>query len=393
MSRKENKTLIIRAELMDFSPTVWRDLEVPAEATLHQLHLILQVAMGWEQLHEYAFSVGEHAYLSPESAEIQSDRSALSISLNDLSTETDASFSYTYYSTDCWQLHLQITGARKTECTTHPVCADGSGACPADDGEETGYRNPAQTLGDLHDFDRDDINFRLEWYWEFRDPQPSDWSISSLCSSFLQQMRPQETDAACREHRRNLSTLTDFLDDRASTVFPLDSYLMKEKDLKFTEVANLGPLFMLLDIYFVYYLLWQEVCTASALESHRDTVCRFASWLVQKRMLDEESLRVCRKEVQLYIDQAKELLSAWWVEFEHPQADFTHACTIRRPLRVLAKGRDNADLLDPDDQTELRGVICSSKALQRLDSGMMLPAEITAAGDELYLTGALLTPY
>src|SRR3972149_5018079 len=46
-------------------PPVWRTIQIPESATLHRLHQVLQVAMGWTNSHLYLFHVGGKAYSEP----------------------------------------------------------------------------------------------------------------------------------------------------------------------------------------------------------------------------------------------------------------------------------------------------------------------------------------
>ena len=44
--------------LVDSAPDVWRQVIVPAQLTLEALHQIIQLAVGWENLHPYSFQIG-----------------------------------------------------------------------------------------------------------------------------------------------------------------------------------------------------------------------------------------------------------------------------------------------------------------------------------------------
>ncbi|MEO0886631.1 MAG: plasmid pRiA4b ORF-3 family protein [Cyanobacteria bacterium J06648_10] len=48
----------IKITLVDSAPDVWRQVVVPAEIVLSELHQVIQLAVGWENLHPYAFQVG-----------------------------------------------------------------------------------------------------------------------------------------------------------------------------------------------------------------------------------------------------------------------------------------------------------------------------------------------
>jgi len=45
----------LKVWLLGISPMVWRRLMVPGTCTLHELHGVIQVAMGWESIHLYQF--------------------------------------------------------------------------------------------------------------------------------------------------------------------------------------------------------------------------------------------------------------------------------------------------------------------------------------------------
>jgi len=47
----------VKVWLLGISPMVWRRVLVPESCTLRELHGVLQVAMGWEGIHLYQFSL------------------------------------------------------------------------------------------------------------------------------------------------------------------------------------------------------------------------------------------------------------------------------------------------------------------------------------------------
>ena len=48
--------LLLRIELKDFKPAIYREVLVDPEITLRALHTVIQAAMGWENAHLYAFA-------------------------------------------------------------------------------------------------------------------------------------------------------------------------------------------------------------------------------------------------------------------------------------------------------------------------------------------------
>ena len=46
----------LKVTLLGTNPPIWRQLLVPADLTLAQLHDVLQIAMGWQECHMHEFS-------------------------------------------------------------------------------------------------------------------------------------------------------------------------------------------------------------------------------------------------------------------------------------------------------------------------------------------------
>jgi hypothetical protein len=58
----ERVILQLRAVLRGVSPLIWRRLLVPSDASIAQLHEILQVAFGWEDMHLHRFDIRGREY-------------------------------------------------------------------------------------------------------------------------------------------------------------------------------------------------------------------------------------------------------------------------------------------------------------------------------------------
>jgi hypothetical protein len=52
---------VLRVELLDVQPLVWRRVRVPVTMTLRALHGVLQLVMGWQDCHLHEFRVGEES--------------------------------------------------------------------------------------------------------------------------------------------------------------------------------------------------------------------------------------------------------------------------------------------------------------------------------------------
>ncbi|WP_255469953.1 plasmid pRiA4b ORF-3 family protein [Pseudarthrobacter sp. NamE2] len=57
--------LVVRVELIESEPEIWRQLEIRDSLTLDQVHQVLQTASGWEDAHlhrftaDYPFAAGQ----------------------------------------------------------------------------------------------------------------------------------------------------------------------------------------------------------------------------------------------------------------------------------------------------------------------------------------------
>ncbi|WP_429327351.1 plasmid pRiA4b ORF-3 family protein [Paraburkholderia atlantica] len=64
---------VLRVELKYIKPAIWRRIIVPGSIRLGKLHVVLQLAMGWEGGHLHEFVFGETNYGEPDDFGFQSD--------------------------------------------------------------------------------------------------------------------------------------------------------------------------------------------------------------------------------------------------------------------------------------------------------------------------------
>lgn len=60
--RTEPAVFRLRVELIDSEPQVWRSLDIPSDTYLPRVHMFLQAAMGWENVHLHEFVHAPDAY-------------------------------------------------------------------------------------------------------------------------------------------------------------------------------------------------------------------------------------------------------------------------------------------------------------------------------------------
>ena len=149
----------LKITLVDSEPEVWRQVCVPAQIALSELHLIVQRAMGWQTLHDYAFrpGVGQPPY------DVGQSLAAVIAPLQ------KPVLYYTYDFTSGWLHRLEA----QTVTVDHllPTCEDGAAACPPEgSGGVWGYDELLERLEDPDDPDYLDL---IEKYGDF-DPDAFD---------------------------------------------------------------------------------------------------------------------------------------------------------------------------------------------------------------------------
>lgn len=154
----------IKVTLQDVEPAVWRRLQVPAEITLSRLHLVLQLAMGWQNYHLHEFRIGESVYGEPnvefdDHRRIKDDRRAR---LSRAASSVGVQLTYLYDFGDDWthEIVVEKVGPREPR-TRYPRVTGGARACPPEDvGGPWGYAEFLVAIGDPKHEQHEEM---LEW--------------------------------------------------------------------------------------------------------------------------------------------------------------------------------------------------------------------------------------
>ena len=152
-------SLVLTIALDGVDPPVWRRVAIGSNTPLDQVHLMFQQAMGWHDVHMYAFDTDEHTIIDPRSSNgIPAD----SERLVSIATEPGATFTYTYDFGDDWTHTVTLDEIRPGGVDNTFTILDGAGACPPEDsGGPYGYRRLLEALADPADPDHDDAVDRL----------------------------------------------------------------------------------------------------------------------------------------------------------------------------------------------------------------------------------------
>jgi hypothetical protein len=170
---------ILRIELTDIEPLIWRRVAVRASSTLSHLHRVIQAAMGWLDYHLWEFRVGEDVYTMPH-PEFDSWRTVRPANTTKLSKVLNLGideFAYIYDMGDDWH-HRIIIEKIDTAIPdqTYPALIEGERRCPPEDcGGVPGYY---QFIDDISGSDKGPgcrkKKDALKWYGRPYDPDDID---------------------------------------------------------------------------------------------------------------------------------------------------------------------------------------------------------------------------
>lgn len=164
----------VRVTLIDVDPPVWREVLVPGDLTLRDLHEVLQIILGWNDSHLHLFEYGGRKWSNPEfeldvEAEMETEDEGAT-TLRKLFSTRKARAHYEYDFGDNWQHVLEVEPA--TQPVPIPRCTRGARACPPDDvGGTYGYGEFLEAIADPGHESHDDM---LTWVGGAFDPEAFD---------------------------------------------------------------------------------------------------------------------------------------------------------------------------------------------------------------------------
>jgi hypothetical protein len=135
------RTVRLRITLREVEPTVIREIDVPKDSTLPELHHLFQAALGWTDSHLHQFVAGSTAYGVPDPEGWMEHLDESEHRLKDL----PARFVYLYDFGDGWEHDVENLGTGGEG----PGCISGEGNCPPEDvGGPPGYQELLEILAD-----------------------------------------------------------------------------------------------------------------------------------------------------------------------------------------------------------------------------------------------------
>lgn len=141
---RTDEIALLRIELIDIEPLIWRRVAVRTSTNLQTLHRIIQAAMGWLDYHLWEFTIGEVTYGLPDPDGDDWGHEVRPASKTKLAKVLQTgidSFEYVYDMGDDWQHRIFIEGVQAAEPgKLYPTFLGGERRCPPEDcGSIPGY--------------------------------------------------------------------------------------------------------------------------------------------------------------------------------------------------------------------------------------------------------------
>jgi len=178
---KNEQTYQFKITLKGVKPPVWRQILIPANSTFWELHVAIQDAMGWKDMHLHEFKVGDpnsgdmHRIGLPDD-ENESGRETLpgwKLRIDRYFTSVGTSANYWYDFGDDWIHIINLENILPREKgASYLSCIAGERACPLEDcGGPRGYAELLEGIADKNHERHEEI---LEWLGDGFDPEAFD---------------------------------------------------------------------------------------------------------------------------------------------------------------------------------------------------------------------------
>ncbi len=158
--------LQLKITLRNAKPPIWRRVLVEKHITFHELHYVIQGAMGWMNCHLHEFTVDGIRIGQPFEdfdADFGDDLvDSDTVTLESMLSGIGQKFDYVYDFGDNWEHRLVVEKwLPRDEKLTYPACTAGKLNCPPEDcGGIYGYYNMLSILADKKHPERREM---LEW--------------------------------------------------------------------------------------------------------------------------------------------------------------------------------------------------------------------------------------
>ncbi len=170
-----SKILELDIVLQGSKPKIWRRVLVPEDMTFHDLHYIIQFAMGWTHSHLHQFIVGKYQRRIgiPFDDDFDEMEDSREIKINSILNVPKAKIVYEYDFGDGWEHIVEVKKLHESEAgKTYPLLFGGAMACPPEDcGGIWGYQDLVEKMKQKGTEEYEDL---VEWLGGEFDPEEFD---------------------------------------------------------------------------------------------------------------------------------------------------------------------------------------------------------------------------
>ena len=161
------KTIDLKISLKHIEPPIWRQIRISSEASLLDLHYVIQHAFGWTNSHLFIMQIKSMKFVNypdwqEDAYQFQSAASAILEDFIPNEISIGKKFSYVYDMGDGWEHEICIVSIDDANRSfSGAICVDGERACPPEDvGGIPGYY---QLLGGLQNKTSEEYQQAMNW--------------------------------------------------------------------------------------------------------------------------------------------------------------------------------------------------------------------------------------
>jgi hypothetical protein len=140
----------LKVTLKGVRPPIWRRIQIASSASLEDLHIAIQVVMGWTNSHMHLFGDESFHYGVPDPEYPAAVKNEIHVRLEQVLKKENGRLSYVYDMGDDWEHDIVLEKILPFDPGTRlPLCLNGRRACPPEDvGGMPGYADFLEAIAD-----------------------------------------------------------------------------------------------------------------------------------------------------------------------------------------------------------------------------------------------------
>ena len=161
----DDNVLQLKITLIESEPSIWRRVLVPEYLNLANLHVVIQIVMGWTNSHLHNFEIGGERFTEFEEDIRDGARDSTTVNLRGLGLNREGeTLTYNYDFGDEWRHEVKVESLLPAGASSAlPTCVAGSRAGPPEDsGGVHRYRHLLKAVADPTHPDHDELSQWLD---------------------------------------------------------------------------------------------------------------------------------------------------------------------------------------------------------------------------------------